>query len=345
MKDESFSAIQWKIIYWLCQILGWGTFFGLIIYIQLQSSNSDKKIILANGLALYFSAILYSHIIRSIVINTGFYYKNLFWVLTRFIPLSLIPAMVLTLEQSVIAKFILNTNVTIEDVFFNTSGYFILYVSWMAIYVAIAYIQHIQAQRTENLKLYAEKHEIELQLLKAQLNPHFVFNSLNSIKALILESPELARESTSRLSHILRVSLGNKNQRIKLEEEITFVENYLELEKIRYENRLRVEWEVNSKYLHKEVLPFSIQLLVENAIKHSVSQKKEGDDILIRIFDKEGLIIEVENNKTNKKSKNVTSGIGINNLKRRLNLEFGPESYFKLEYIENKVVAHIKYKV
>jgi sensor histidine kinase YesM len=117
----------------------------------------------------------------------------------------------------------------------------------------------------------------ELANLKNQLNPHFLFNAINSIKALTLSDPHLARHALTELSQLLRTSLTmGDEQLVSLETEISFVKDYLFLEKIRYETRLNYIFKIDKNSLSIKIPPMSLQLLVENAIKHGIGKCKAG---------------------------------------------------------------------
>jgi LytS/YehU family sensor histidine kinase len=183
-----------------------------------------------------------------------------------------------------------------------------------------------------------------LKNLRSQLNPHFLFNSLNSIRALIDLEPEKAKEAVTSLSNLLRKSLvlGRENI-VTLEEELEMVSSYLELEKIRFEERLVVKLKLNESLNDFPLPPFSLQMLVENAIKHGISNLVEGGEIIIESRKTEdAVVISVTNSGeiTTKSDK----GIGIENTKRRLALQFKDMAEFELIQKENQVIAQLIFK-
>ncbi len=185
----------------------------------------------------------------------------------------------------------------------------------------------------------------ELANLKNQLNPHFLFNAINSIKALTISDPSLARTSLTQLSELLRSSLtvGNE-QLITLESEINFVKDYLFLEKIRYEKRLSYKFDIDKGSLNIKVPPMTLQLLVENAIKHGISKLKHGGDIMIHsIYEQNTFILTVSN--SGKISKDYSpTGVGIKNLEKRLFLNFNEKAEFNLSQSHNRVITKIVIK-
>ncbi len=182
----------------------------------------------------------------------------------------------------------------------------------------------------------------QLENLKNQLNPHFLFNSLNSIKALTLSNIFLAREAIIELAELLRTSLDFKNaSEIFLYQEISLVEKYLKLEKIRFEDRLNYTIDMSNEVQFLKIPPMSIQLLVENAIKHGVSNSKKGGYITISGYrENDFLYIKVKNG--GKITINSRRGIGLDNLDKRLVLNYGKEAKFTLHEMSGEVVAEIQ---
>jgi two-component system, LytTR family, sensor kinase len=183
----------------------------------------------------------------------------------------------------------------------------------------------------------------ELANLKNQLNPHFLFNAINSIKALTLSDPNLARTALTQLSELLRSSLtvGNE-QLITLESEITFVKDYLFLEKIRYEKRLNYTFDIDKGSLNIKIPPMALQLLVENAIKHGISKLKHGGEISIHAINEQNIFILTVTN-SGKLSKDYSpTGVGIKNLEKRLFLNYKEKAEFSLSQNHNKVIATIR---
>jgi two-component system, LytTR family, sensor kinase len=184
----------------------------------------------------------------------------------------------------------------------------------------------------------------ELANLKNQLNPHFLFNAINSIKALTLSDPHLARNALTELSQLLRTSLtiGNE-QLVTLETEISFVKDYLFLEKIRYESRLNYSFDIDKNSLNLKIPPMSLQLLVENAIKHGIGRSKAGGEILIKsVCNENNLVLSVIN--TGKLKANPspnTTGVGIKNLQKRLHFNFQENATFVVKEENHNVIATI----
>jgi two-component system, LytTR family, sensor kinase len=185
----------------------------------------------------------------------------------------------------------------------------------------------------------------ELENLKKQLNPHFLFNALNSIKALTLFDGVKARESIIQLSDLLRLSLNlGEQQRATLSEELKLAENYLALEKLRFDNRLSYEFNIQGDLDNVLIMPMSLNTLLENAVKHGIGQLKSGGKIITTVStDKNIVTISVENSGFyDPKPKSNDGGIGLENLHKRLELQFGDRASFTITNRDKMVIASIK---
>ncbi len=196
------------------------------------------------------------------------------------------------------------------------------------------------------VELQKSLQDSELDRLRKQLNPHFLFNALNGIKALVLSEPKKSREAIGQLSDLLRLSLKtNLNENIFLGEEVEILENYLSIEKIRFDERMKIEIEIPTSLKHYKVLPFCLQILAENAVKHGIGKLKKGGIIKV-LAEKEGdhLNLRVINTgNLNKSTENLdgNTNIGLENLKRRLKINFGAKAEFYIEGVNGFVVATI----
>ncbi|NNE56357.1 MAG: histidine kinase [Flavobacteriales bacterium] len=216
-----------------------------------------------------------------------------------------------------------------------------LFLIWNLIYFTVHFFENLKATEIRNLELNAAKKEIELMSFKNQLNPHFLFNSLNSIRALVDENPKKAKEAITTLSRILRhfLSAGRRSL-IPLKEELELVDSYLSIEKIRFEERLQIEKQVSTSALEVPVPPLMIQTLVENDIKHGLNKSMQGG--LLRIeAEIESEILRIKILNTGAIEPNDTGGIGLNNTKKRLDLIFQGKADFNLMEKGGMVVALI----
>lgn len=216
---------------------------------------------------------------------------------------------------------------------------------WLLIYFFYKYSQRQLLMQRKNDQLELAVQESEGRILRAQMNPHFVFNALNSIRALILENPQKARNSINQLSKLLRNSLLTERKKtIPLSEEIDTIKNYLELEIIRYEDRLRYDIQMENECEKAQIPPMIIQTLVENSIKHGISKMVNGGIINIIIQKKEeALDIRVQNpGKIEVQHTTKGTGLGLENSKHRIQLLFNEKAHLELKSISNnRVEAHL----
>jgi two-component system, LytTR family, sensor kinase len=176
------------------------------------------------------------------------------------------------------------------------------------------------------------KLEAELKMLKDQINPHFMFNTLNNLYGLIAKNPMHAQESILRLSRILHHMLHQSNrERIPLQEEIRCIRDYIELEELRYPGNLSISLNVQDNVNDLSIVPLSIFPLVENSFKHGASEmiKDAWINIDFSTFKNE-FVFKIENGKIERTLSENGRGIGLNNVKRRLQLIYGADHSFSV---------------
>lgn len=228
---------------------------------------------------------------------------------------------------------------------FGVSRSIILFLLWCGFYFAFVIAEKSRAQEILNLKWEASKNEIELKNLRAQLNPHFLFNSLNSIRALVELNPSQAKTSITQLSNLLRQSINLGRMRvIPLSDELNLVKTYLDLEQVRFEEHLFANFDIQSEALTCEIPPLLIQTVVENAIKHGIARSVGGGTITITAqLDNDLLTVKVANTGQLIETKDE-AGIGIKNSKKRLYILYGKKATFKISQEDDQVVVNIKIK-
>lgn len=216
-------------------------------------------------------------------------------------------------------------------------GTYSVYFVWTLFY----FIYHYFERYNSALKYEALKNEIELNNLKSQLNPHFIFNALNSIRALVDENPSKSKDAITQLSSILRSSLViNRNRLTSFKEEIHTVRDYLDLETIRFEERLRTKFNIDPDSKNFAVPPLMIQTLVENGIKHGISKLKEGGIISIETEVNDTVLnIKIRNSGQLMYEKlNSRKGFGLDNTRQRLKLLYGNKATFTIFNEDNNTV-------
>ncbi|GAB4245955.1 MAG: histidine kinase [Ekhidna sp.] len=212
------------------------------------------------------------------------------------------------------------------------------------IFYLIKYYQDMQKRMNRELELQALLKDSELRMLKSQINPHFIFNSLNSISALTVSMPEKAREMVIKLSDFLRYSLGKDNEELtSLADEIDNVTLYLEIEKVRFGDKLSFEMDIDSECQSIKVPNLILQPLLENAIKYGVYDNLSTVTIhLLCKLDHRHMIIRLSNSYDPKSSAFKGEGIGLKNVKKRLSLVYGWQDLMLVEQGEDQFTVQIK---
>ena len=186
------------------------------------------------------------------------------------------------------------------------------------------------------INLKNEKTKTELRHLQSQVNPHFFFNMLNNLYGLVDKDPEKAKQLILKLSDMMRYSIyEGQNAYVTLREEIDFISNYIELHKMRYHKQITVNFDIDIEDDNLKLMPLLFIILVENAFKHGVEVLRNNAFINIAMVSHENeLMFSVENNFD--ESENNNHGIGLNNLKRRLELAY-PNAHELTNSINNDI--------
>lgn len=210
-------------------------------------------------------------------------------------------------------------------------GSLVLSCAWAGCYLALTEAQRRRGLEYHELQARLAAQEAQLRNLSAQLNPHFLFNSLNTLRELMIESPERAQLVITKLSILLRYSLQSGSAEfIGLADELKAIDGYLAVESARFEERLQVRWEIDSRAGAARVPPMLLQPLVENAVKHGVACKPEGGEVTIRAVTADGnLVLEILN--TGEVKASPGSGLGLQNTRDRLELLYGARAHFALQ--------------
>ncbi|MEP5612214.1 MAG: histidine kinase [Cyclobacteriaceae bacterium] len=320
------SRTRW---YWTLQISGWTLYgvIGTVIANYFYAINIQSIAFQIFGATMM---LLVTHFLRFQLKRRGWIKLKIKRMLVRLIPLLVLLAF---LANGLTTGFGLKvTDMIPIDQF--SFGIFLLYTLqtfvylslWTGIYLIIYFFRNYKREEIEKWKFQSAVKDAELIALKAQINPHFLFNSLNNIRALILEDHMKARDMVSHLSELLRYSIQfNSNEKVSIWEELDIVEKYLELESIHYENRLKFEIETDKKLGKYKIPPMIIQLMTENAVKHGISQLKDGGNINVSVSsEKEELILQVSNT-GRLKERSKTGGIGLRNATERIRILFEKE--------------------
>ena len=215
------------------------------------------------------------------------------------------------------------------------------------IYVAIVvaahgyeYLKRVRRQEAERYEYQQALATSELQVLKMQLHPHFLFNTLHGIATLIDEEPAKAKAMIVRLSSLLRAALDrDSSDLIPLDSELKFAREYLDLEKMRLGNRLQVEWLIEADTYRLLVPQMILQPIIENAIRHGIASSREGGWIEIACRASEGALwIEVRNSHSGMAGPSAGTGVGLHNIEARLRYLFADDASLRLTYGQDRTV-------
>ena len=232
----------------------------------------------------------------------------------------------------------LYANFSYLESFFSSAT---IMVAWSVLYFAIKYYQIFQEVQKSALKSAAMAHEAQLKMLRYQLNPHFLFNTLNAISTLVLEQQtELANRMVTKLSSFLRYSLDNDPmQKITLKQELAALKLYLDIEKVRFEERLTLELDIGEQASQALIPSLLLQPLVENAIKYGIAQAEEGGQLRIaaRVFAGD-LLLELSDDGPGVELVEGqipdANGVGVRNTRERLVELYGNQHSFRLSKTE-----------
>ncbi|MBN1117110.1 MAG: histidine kinase [Bacteroidales bacterium] len=214
---------------------------------------------------------------------------------------------------------------------------FLYYVLLILIYYLFIYYENFKEKLVRESELKTLVKESELSSLKSQINPHFLFNSLNSISSLTMISPERAQDMVINLSEFLRYSLSNKKEFLtSFEEELKNIERYLKIEKIRFGKRLQVEQNIEENTKTMLLPGLILQPIVENAIKYGVYESIDQSDINIESRQNNELLeVVVCNDYDSDFLEKKGAGIGLKNVMSRLKIQYGRDDLVKISKTEN----------
>lgn len=219
------------------------------------------------------------------------------------------------------------------------------------VFYVVDYTERLRIEEKEKTALALKNQEMQLSLLKSQINPHFLFNTLNSISMLIGQNKVKAREMIIRLSEVFRYALESyEDRQVSLSDELRFTENYLNIQKVRFEDRLNFTRNVDQDCLKMQVPPMILQPIVENSVKHGIGPKDEGGTIHITIKKNGNYVyFEIADDglgiNANKGIKEHGSGVGISVSDKRLRKMYGEESRLSLEADESGFKVRFKIPV
>jgi len=329
--------------YWACQIGGWAAFSALGLTTAAMESGWRPSVVI--GYLLFFLySVGFTHLLRRFSLQRGWATLGPARAIAR---LSVGAILIATLQTGLVV----GVYTAIEGslgVWRQPSSivYMFLWLAvvgniWVILYFSITSLRHTREVRRNETKMKLALSEAELRALESQLNPHFLFNCLNSIRGMVSENPPQAQDMITRLANILRYNLQrDRHHTVPLASEVEIVSDYLALELIRFESRLRVQIEIDDAAREVPVPPMLLQTLVENAIKHGVEDLPSGSEISIRAsLDNGSLRIAVENEGVLIEPHASSTRIGLINARERLRILYGERATLQLTPSPNGRVA------
>lgn len=326
-------------LYWTLQIGGWILYAILqIVFFAISTGGINSRRIIFFLLEALICLLL-THLLRYLLVSR---FRLMRLPLPALIPRVLFMVVMMALLAYVLQPlaFIIsgrefNAALTLDpsQIIYGWSSFTIFFFLWSVFYFTYYFVE----QYNKSLQYETSRIEIELQNLKSQLNPHFIFNALNSIRALVDENPKKSKQAINHLSNILRNSLAvDRIGLTKFDDELKIVRDYLSLETIRFEERLKTDFDIHPDSNDFLVPPLMIQTLVENGIKHGISKLTEGGMVSVKTF--------VEDNRLHVQIRNSgqyheyhingikrKGGLGLKNTAQRLKLLYGENASFKIE--------------
>ena len=326
-------------LYWVCQGIGWLTYVIIMWVLNQLGGSAVDFYLVTHSVMSFVLGILVSHTYRELILQLN-------WL--KFKIVDLIPRVVLTSILCGMSFFFLYTFffeiiivrqqmiINTLEILQNTLSLSVIFILWSLLYFLFHFIQNYRKEEIKNLQWQALSTEVELNKLKSQLNPHFIFNSMNSIRALVDENPEKSKDSITQLSNILRSSLlMGRHKVVPLKQELQLLNDYLSLEQTRFEERLQVSYDIDQNTKDHKVPPMLLQTLVENGIKHGISRLAQGGIITVRAKQKgDNLELSIENTGNFREERDREPGFGLLNSRQRLFLLYGEKGELTIKNSE-----------
>jgi hypothetical protein len=332
-----------SIAYWICQTLSWGGLLALSVGHDLQQSEPPVGEIVDVAVYCIAGALLTGLLRRQIrrrrwlTLSTGRIWLRLsLAVLAMAVVQTALDSGAILAMRS-LGKSDGQSPLDALRVLGTTA---LLLAVWTALYVLLT---GPRRHREVEIQLQLALREAELRALEAQINPHFLFNCLNSIRGLVVENPAKSQDMLTRLANILRYNLRRDIEHtVPLCSEVEVVGDYLALESARFEDRLRVHISIDPDAAPVQVPPMLLQTLVENALKHGIAPLPAGGDLLVRaIVVGDSMVLEVENPGQVAESAPGSAPVGLANIRDRLRILYNGRASFELKNRDGRVAATV----
>ena len=337
--------IRHLALYWGTQVTSW----TVLVFILGLSMWLNDRYAEGQGYGLLLAlcyGLAASHGLRSVIRNRGWKSKPLVHALPRMVLYALFISMGTALLQAAVHDLFFpkyQAALTGRGLFDSIIDWSILLTVWGVCYFAYHWFVRGRKEEVRNLRLEAANRDGQLATLRAQLNPHFMFNALNGIRALIDEDPARAKQAITQLSSILRNAMSTvKRRTVPLGEELDVVKDYLALEQMRFEERLRISFEVDESLEREPVPPMMLQTLVENAVRHGIAKLTQGGEVVIGARRSgAGLVLSVKNTGTYVPGQVHGTGIGLSGTRKRLEMIYGTSATMLIENRDGNVITEV----
>lgn len=356
MPGDLDKAQRIKRSYWACQLFGWGAFALIQLYVVsfLDLPLPAEAILLpwpqalAELLALSTAGLLLSHGLRLHIRRKNWRSLSSAALLLRVSTACALLGILPGIANNLMSVAVVRSGVYVDSLYGFSShivNWGFIFGLWSILYFTIVRAREHQQAELRESELIRALQLAELRVLKAQLNPHFLFNSLNSVRALIAEQPAQAQQAVTCLSRLLRYTLGaSERELVPLEQELAITEDYIELEALRLGERLKVERAIADNTLRIPIPVMLMQTLVENAIKHGISELREGGTLKLRTeLDGSMLLVQIENPRPPESASSPDSGVGLKNGVERLRLLYGDKASLKLDLSQVAIATSTVY--
>lgn len=327
--------------YWLYQIVGWGGYTAFSLSFGIYYNGAAFSLLA--GYALFFIySIALTDLFRREMRRQRWLDPPAPWMWLRLAAGVVLIAAIQTVLVISIDRALSrgNDHWPLIAIFGLGWGTFMATGTWTGLYVRLT---ERRLREERDLQAQLTLREAELRALEYQINPHFLFNCLNSIRALVVENPPRAQDMLTRLSNVLRHSLRHdRGHTVPLESEVQAVADYLAIEAVRFEERLRVEFAIEAGVEQFPVPPMLLQTLVENAIKHGIAQQPQGGRLIIRAARQaDGIVLRVENTGHLTTAPAGGNQLGLANARERLRLLYGERASVGLRDENGNVIATV----
>jgi len=322
--------------YWWCQLAGWGLVALSTLFYAASYKQRINGYFILQLFIIMTAGIISTHVLR------WFMSRN-HWLLMAIEKLVFRLSISVVLTTVVFSLIVMGLDIVtgldhnkrnldfFPRLLGNMLNFGIYIIPWVLFYYFYHYLVKSRRQQLDTFQLEALVKELELKTIKSHINPHFIFNALNSIRALIDEDPSRARNAVTHLSNILRSSMqAEKSETVPFEKELNIVKDYLALEYIRFEDRLQVEYYIDKETLSQPVPPMMLQTLVENAIKHGIGKRISGGVVKVTSDFKNDYHEMIVQNSGYLNGHTNSGGFGLSGTRNRLHLLFGNKAIFDI---------------